>query len=304
MNSAQPLSDQQNSQPCRSKSKSVLPLTVNTAKGVAIGMANIIPGVSGGTIAVITGIYDDIVQGFGHFFSGPGGWRKNLCFLLPVLTGVLIGNIAFARIIGYLLHTAPFATRSGFMGLILGSLPYLVKHAAFGSFKLRYAVLVILGFAIVLGMGLAPEPEKSPPMTDVNLSTGAVILVSAFLASIAMVIPGVSGSFLLLLMGMYSTLQHAFSTLNVPVMSLFIAGTVGGVVIVSRIISALLRRFHSSTYSVITGLVAGSALMLFPGFTAGREMLVHVGAFFTGLCLSLFLGTGMKERILRSRKNT
>lgn len=267
-------------------------------------MANIIPGVSGGTIAVITGMYDDLVQAFGHFFSGPGGWRKNLCFLLPVLTGVLIGNILFARIVGYLLHTAPLETRSGFMGLILGSLPYLAQHAAFRSFKLRYTILFFLGLAIVLGTGLAPEPEKSPPMTDVTLSTGAVILASAFLASIAMVIPGISGSFLLLLMGMYSTLQNAFSTLNVPVMSLFITGTVGGVVIVSRIIAALLRRFHSSTYSAITGLVTGSALMLFPGFTTGRQMLIHAGAFFSGLCLSLLLGTGMKERILRSRKHT
>lgn len=276
---------------------------LNILKGIAIGMANIIPGVSGGTIAVITGIYDDLVNAFGNFFSGPGGWRKNMLLLIPVLIGVLIGNIAFARLIGYLLQTAPVATRYGFMGLILGSLPYIMKHSALKAFKLRYLVLALLGLVIVIGMGLMPEPEKSLPITELTLQSAALLFGAAFLASIAMVIPGISGSFLLLLMGMYSAMQNAFSTLNTPIMFLFVSGTILGVVCVSKTISALLRRFHTATYSVITGLVVGSALILFPGFSSGKHLLIDVFSFAIGLCLSLFLGTNTKEHILCTQKD-
>ncbi len=273
----------------------------NALKGLFIGMANIIPGVSGGTIAVITGIYDEMVDAFGNFFKSDGGWRRNLFFLTPVIIGVLLGNVALARLIGYLLETAPGPTTFGFIGLILGSTPYLVKRAGMRELKVRHALLFAAGLAVVLWMGLASRPEASPPITEVDLATAALVFGAAFVGSVAMIIPGVSGSFLLLLIGMYSTLQNAFSTLNIPIVVLFVAGTLTGVVIVSKGIAALLRSYHGSTYAVVIGLVIGSAIALFPGFAAGAMILGDIGAFAVGAALSLFLGAGMKEKILGAR---
>jgi putative membrane protein len=272
---------------------------VNTLKGVAVGIANIIPGVSGGTIAVITGLYDELVDAFGNFFRSEGGWRRNLLFLLPVVAGILAGNVLFARIIGFFLDAAPEATTFGFIGLILGSAPYLLKRAGMRSLKPRYAILFVIGLGVVLWMGLTPRPEASPPITEITVLSGALVFAAAFVASIAMIIPGVSGSFLLLLIGMYSTLQQGFSTLNLPVIVVFVLGTLAGVVLVSKLIAALLRNFHGPTYVVIIGLVLGSAIALYPGFTPGPAVLLDVGAFCVGAALSLLLGTNMKERLLR-----
>lgn len=269
----------------------------NALKGITIGMANIIPGVSGGTIAVITGVYDELVDAFGNFFSSEGGWRRNLFFLTPVVIGILIGNVALARVIGYLFEVAPGPTNFGFIGLILGSTPYLVKRAGLQRFSWWYVPLFLGGLAVVLWMGLSPRPEAAPPIVNVDFVAAVSVFAAAFLASIAMIIPGVSGSFLLLLIGMYSTLQNGFSTLNIPIVALFVFGTVTGVVLVSKGIAALLRKFHGGTYAVVIGLVIGSIVAIFPGFGDGTMVLADLGAFAFGVLVSLFLGTGMKDRL-------
>ncbi|TVQ97294.1 MAG: DUF368 domain-containing protein [Spirochaetaceae bacterium] len=273
----------------------------NALRGVGIGVANIIPGVSGGTIAVVTGIYDEIVDAFGNFFKSEGGWKRNLLFLLPVVVGILLGNIAFARVIGFLLETLPEATTFGFIGLILGSTPYLLKRSGVQRVSLSHLLLFAVGMAVVLWMGLTTRPAESPPITDITPITAAIIFVAAFIASIAMIIPGVSGSFLLLLIGMYSTLRYGFSTVNIPLIGLFVGGTMFGVVLVSKGISALLRRYHSGTYVVIIGLVIGSAIALFPGISSAQMFFKDLAAFAVGAGLSLLLGTDMKERLLRRR---
>lgn len=274
---------------------------VNALKGVTVGIANIIPGVSGGTIAVITGLYDELVDAFGNFFRSEGGWRRNLLFLLPVVVGILLGNVAFARLIGFLLDSAPEATTFGFIGLILGSTPYLFKRAGTARFKPAYLLLFLLGLALVLWMGLTPRPAASAPMTVITPASGLLIFAAAFVASIAMIIPGVSGSFLLLLIGMYSTMQNGFSTLNVPVILVFVVGTLTGVVLVSKGIAALLRNYHGATYFAIIGLVLGSAITLYPGISSGSMIFLDLGAFAVGAALSLILGTDMKERLLHRR---
>ena len=274
---------------------------VNTLKGMGVGMANIIPGVSGGTIAVITGIYDELVDAFGNFFGSEGGWKRNLFFLAPVILGILLGNIALARLIGILLEEAPGPTNFAFIGLILGSAPYLVKRMGTHNMRVRHGFLFLVGVAVVIWMGLASPPAASAPIVDITFTSAGFVFGAAFLASIAMIIPGVSGSFLLLLIGMYSTLQNAFSTLNLAIIGVFVVGTLFGVVIVSKGISALLRSFHGSTYAVVIGLVIGSSITLFPGFGSGVLILADLGAFALGAGLSLILGTDVKERLLGGR---
>ena len=274
---------------------------LNGLKGVAIGMANIVPGVSGGTVAAITGLYDELVDALGNFFGGAGGWRRNLAFLAPVIAGVLVGNVVLARGIGWLLEAAPGPAQFGFMGLVLGSLPYLRQRSGMARIRPRHVLLFAVGFALVLWMGLARPPDSAPALTEITLSAGLLIFGAALLSGVAMAVPGVSGSFLLLLIGMYGTLQHGFATLNVPVMALFTVGTLLGAVLFSKAAAALLRRFHAASYAVIMGLVAGSAVALYPGFGSGRQAGGEVALFVLGFGLGVFLGGGGKERIRRWR---
>ncbi len=284
---------------------------LNGLKGVAIGMANIVPGVSGGTVAAITGLYDELVDALGNFFGGEGGWKRNLAFLAPVIVGVLVGNVVLARGIGFLLEAAPGPARFGFMGLVLGSLPYLWRRSGISRVRLRHLLLFSAGVALVLWMGLAQPPDASPPLTELTPTAGLLVFGAAFLSGIAMAIPGVSGSFLLLLVGMYSTLQHGFSTLNLPVMALFTVGTLAGAILFAKAAAALLRRFHAASYAVIIGLVAGSAVALFPGWGSGAQASAGVALFVLGFGLSYFLGGGRKEHLStpagivpKNRRNT
>jgi putative membrane protein len=274
---------------------------LNALKGVAIGMANIVPGVSGGTVAAITGLYDELVDALGNFLGGEGGWRRNLAFMAPVIVGVLVGNIMLARGIGFLLEVAPGPARFGFMGLVLGSLPYLRKRSGISRVQLGHVWLFAAGVTLVLWMGLAQPPDASPPLTELTPTAGLLVFGAAFLSGIAMAIPGVSGSFLLLLVGMYSTLQQGFSSLNLPVIALFTAGTLAGAVLFAKVAAALLRRFHAASYAVIIGLVAGSAIALYPGFGSGVRAPVDVAFFVLGFGLSCFLGAGRKEVLQRLR---
>ncbi len=276
---------------------------LNALKGVAIGLGNIVPGVSGGTVAVITGIYDELVDAFGNFFSGEGGWKKNLAFLAPVIAGALLGNVALARVIGRLLAEAPGPANFGFIGLILGSAPYLLKRSGIRSFRPRYLLLFAAGLPLVLWTGLAPSPAVSPPVTDLTLPAAGAVFAAALVSGVATALPGVSGGFLLLLLGMYSTLQHGFGTLNIPLILLFTGGTIAGVCLVSKAAAALLKRFHAGAYALIIGLVAGSAVTIYPGFSPGRMVWADLGAFFIGFGLSLSLGTGTGERLLRPGRN-
>lgn len=234
-------------------------------KGVVIGIANMVPGVSGGTIAVLLGIYDELMEAFGAFFSSEGGWRRNLLFLLPVVLGVVIGTIGFARIIGFLLANYPLQTNLFFVGLIVGSLPHLVQHIDRSVVRLKpilCAGLFVLGATSVLVMGLADPPSATEPMTDTSLRTLLIILLAALVSSFALAIPGLSGSFILLLLGLYTTMQTAFSSLNWILIGVFLLGNLIGIALIARAIHWLLSRYHTLTYAVIIGLVLGSIASL------------------------------------------
>ncbi len=276
---------------------------LNALKGVAIGLGNIVPGVSGGTVAVITGIYDELVDAFGNFFSGEGGWKKNLAFLVPVIAGALLGNIALARAIGWLLAAAPGPANFGFIGLILGSLPYLLRRSGIRSLRPRYLLLFAAGFPLVLWMGLAPSPAASPPVTELTLPAAGAVFAAALVSGVATAVPGVSGGFLLLLLGMYSTLRHGFGAPDLRLILLFTGGTIAGVCLVAKAAAAVLRRFHAGAYALIIGLVAGSAVTLYPGLSPGRMVWADIGSLAFGFGLSLFLGTGTGERLSSLRKN-
>lgn len=268
-------------------------------KGMLIGVANMVPGVSGGTIAVLTGLYDELMEAFGAFFSSEGGWRRNLLFLLPVIIGVVVGTVAFARLIGFLLAEYPLQTNYFFVGLIVGSLPFLCGRVSTRTLKTRPLIcggLFCLGLVAVLAMGLTEPPTRTEPLTDTSVRTMLIILAAALISSFAMVMPGLSGSFILLLLGMYTTMQTAFSSLNWVLIALFVVGNLIGIVLIARVVHWLLQHYHSFTYALIVGLVLGSIASLWQPISLDAEGMWSLLAAFLGVGGALVFGSGHRAR--------
>ncbi|MDC7222792.1 MAG: DUF368 domain-containing protein [Spirochaetales bacterium] len=253
-------------------------------KGAFIGVANTVPGVSGGTIAVVTGIYDELMDSISHFLKS---WK----FLIFLLAGAGVGVLVFARVIEYLFENFPVQTLYSFMGLILGGIPCLWKKADFErKIKAHWILAFFLAFALVVIMGMGTEPGESAPLREFSGRTALLMFGAGVAGGAAMIIPGVSGSFLLLLMGMYSTLIAAINELNLPVLACIGLGLAAGVLLVARVMTFFLNRWPKTTYSVIFGLVFGSVVTLWPGFTLDGSGILSLIFIPLGLVGGYFLG--------------
>ncbi|MEX2443525.1 MAG: DUF368 domain-containing protein [Alkalispirochaeta sp.] len=258
------------------------------AKGTAIGAANTVPGVSGGTIAVVTGIYDRLVEAIGDFFSPR--WRRHLLIVAPVLVGALIGIAAFAWVIELGLERAPEQTFFVFVGLIAGSIPFVAAQVREHPLRPHHIALFLAALAILVVQAVVGNPPMSTAITEVDVTTVVPLFFAGAVATATMIIPGVSGSFVLLVIGMYATFLQAVRSGNVPVLAVLIVGAAVGLVAASKVMSLLLRRFHAATYWVILGLVTGSIVGIWPAISSWQSALADAVAVAAGAGLAVTLG--------------
>lgn len=244
------------------KTKSYLLLTL---KGMGMGAADVVPGVSGGTIAFIAGIYEELVNSIKSinlnalklFFSGKFAafWKAiNGNFLLAVVLGIGISIFSLAKGLEYLLHHYPILVWSFFFGLILASAIYVG-----GSIKRWKAGTIIAGIA---GVVVAYFITAISP-AEANI-TWFFIFISGSIAICAMILPGISGSFILVLLGMYEFILGAVSDLNIPVLLVFIAGALIGIIAFSNLLSWLIKNYHNLTIATLTGFMIGSLNKVWP----------------------------------------
>lgn len=262
-----------------------------------MGISDLIPGVSGGTIAFILGIYDRLLESISGFFSRE--WKKQLGFLVPLGMGIVITLLLFSRFIEYLLSNHYEATQFFFMGLILGVLPYIMKQAEVKkNFTARHLVILLVIGAALASMAFIQTNDNVTPITELSVPTFFLLFFSGWIASMAMLLPGISGSFILLLIGVYSTAINALSTLNLPIVMAIGAGVMVGFVVSSKAISYLLEHFTYVTYAAIIGLILGSLFVVFPGFSGDPVVLFTSLATFTvGLVFTLWFSSPKKTDI-------
>jgi len=234
-------------------------------RGMGMGAADVVPGVSGGTIAFITGIYEELInsiksidlQAMRLFFTGRwiAFWKKiNGNFLLAVFAGIVISVLSLARLLEYLLEHQPIMIWSFFFGLVLAS-SYVVSRKIS---TWEYVKVV----ALVGGIGIAFYITSVTPTTTTD-ATWFVIL-SGGLASCAMILPGISGSFILLLLGKYSFALHAVNERILLDLALLGAGAVVGLILFANLLSWLLKKYHDITIAVLVGFMIGSLNKIWP----------------------------------------
>lgn len=238
----------------------------NFVSGLVVGIANIIPGVSGGTMAVILGVYSQLLE-----VMSLRKIRENLPFILPFGAGVALGLFAFSHAISFLVEAYPVQTNFVFLGLILGSVPMLLRTAKEQNQQKRSPLgLCVLCFLGALGLMLwLNSATAGDPAVITQLSPSVVfyLLWTSALASFSMILPGISGSFVMLLVGSYPTFLSAIAQLNIPLLLPIGLGLVLGLLLGSRLVSILLERWPLCTYLAILGLILGSLVALFPGFS-------------------------------------
>jgi len=270
--------------------------------GILIGVANIIPGVSGGTLALSLGVYEDIIYAVNHLLKE---FKKSMKTLIPLGIGAVLAVLCLSKIIEYCFNIYPNNTTSVFVGLIIGALPMLFKKVKGAKIDLKNIVCFIVGFGVIFGMAFLGETKNSNVFPSTNLF---IIVLVGIIASATMIIPGVSGSMILALMGFYMPILNTINILVEKVLALdifnawneifiltfFGIGVIIGVIVLARIIEIMFNKFKISTFYAIIGIIVASPIALLSNLNFANVdfigVLLMLVCIVIGFVCSMFLG--------------
>lgn len=250
-----------------------------TAKGLGMGAADVVPGVSGGTVAFITGIYEELLSsissinfkalkvlkndGLKAFWSHVNGW-----FFVALLSGIAISFVSLAKVAKYLMVHEPVALWSFFFGLVTASIFYVGKEVKEKDLK--------AGVGFLIGTAIAFYITILPPLVGGSESV-LMMFFAGMIAICAMILPGISGSFILLILGAYQTLMTAVDEVDLLVIGVFAAGAAGGLLSFSRVLKWLFSKYESLTIAVLSGFLLGSLNKLWPWKHVEEIFIKHAG---------------------------
>ncbi|MBU8905505.1 DUF368 domain-containing protein [Desertibacillus haloalkaliphilus] len=262
----------------------------NILRGMMIGASDLVPGVSGGTIGVILGIYDRLIEAISGFFSRR--WKQYLGFLIPLGIGAVLAILLLSRLIKWLLEFYPQPTYFLFLGLIAGIVPYLLRQVDYkNNFRLHHYFVLLLAGALIASTLFFRQSDESMVIETLNTSSALLLFFSGWIASMSMLLPGLSGSFVMLLLGVYATVINALATLNLPIIFVVGCGVAVGLVISSKLIRMLLKTMPVFTYAAIIGMVIGSVFVIFPGIEQNILLLIiSLLTFVAGFYVATFFG--------------
>lgn len=242
---------------------------IDVIKGIFIGIANIIPGVSGGTLAVSMGVYSKIIEAVNNLGKK---FKESIKTLLPYALGIVIGIAALSFVINFLLEEYTMATISCFIGLVLGGVPLILNKVKNEKVKHTHVISFILMLAVIIVPTLVAIETPAIQSIDMNLINVIILFGLGVVSAAAMVIPGVSGSMILMMLGYYNliiaTIKGTIEALihfemqtvlsNVLILIPFAFGIIFGIVLIAKIISKLLKKYPNATYWGILGLIVAS----------------------------------------------
>jgi len=251
----------------------------NFLNGSIYGVTLIVPGVSATIFAIILGFYDELIGAINHFSED---YRKNVRYLAVFMLGIAAGAVVFSSLLLYLLTEFSFPTMLFFMGLLLGIVPFTVSKAKGSVHRLapQEIVLAVVSFAALIALSQVVNTAGMQPAYGASAMSAALIfyvLIAGLINGATLVIPGLSGAFILLIMGLYPIIIQSVSSVgdflgdlsnlsllrDIAVVLLpFGIGAVIGCLVMARLMEKLLRDYHQSVYAVILGLLIGSVVTL------------------------------------------
>lgn len=251
-------------------------------KGLFVGSTMLVPGVSGGSMAMILGIYDRLIRAVSSFRKDP---KRNMLFLMLFCFGSVIGIFLFAKPLLSAIECWQQPMLYFFVGIVLGGIPLIIKKAQVTSFHWKLILLPLLGVGSVFL--LAQLPIMNLQEGSSQISHILLLIVAGFASAIALVLPGISVSYMLLLLGMYDTTMLAISQLYFPFLIPLGIGLLLGILSTTKLLEMLMNRYTQSTYLVIFGFVLGSVYEILPGIPEWDVILLCAGS----LCLGILLIT-------------
>lgn len=242
---------------------------IDIIKGVLIGVANIIPGVSGGTLAVSMGVYSKIIDSVNNIRKD---FKNSIKTLLPYGIGILIGIVALSFIISFLFENYEMPTITCFIGLVLGGVPLILNKVKNEKVKYTHIISFVLMLAVIIVPTLIAIETPAIQQIEMNFINIIILIILGCISAGAMVVPGVSGSMILMMLGYYNLILNTISgsikalasfdftalLSGVFILLPFAFGILAGVIIISKIIAFLLKRYPNATYWGILGLIVAS----------------------------------------------
>jgi len=252
-------------------------------KGFLIGLAFIIPGVSGGTVAVYLGVYDKLLEAIANIFRR---FKESMRLLVPILSGAVISVVGLAWVLGYLIDKNSLVVLMLFIGLITGGIPALLDKIV-GKGRTKTAVIAFaIAFILVVALILADKLLSPTSHADFSISAGSFFLVFLLgaVASMTMIVPGVSGSALLMMLGFYTAivtnvigniLDFSVIGYNLFILVPFALGIASGIILFSKLLGRVLSRHPVESYGAILGFVLASLLGIFMEIRDPASAVVH-----------------------------
>ena len=258
-------------------------------QGMIVGGTMLVPGASGGSMAMILGIYDRLISSISSFFKDVKG---NLLFLALFCLGGGVGILVFARPLLYLIERFHMPMMYFFLGAVAGGVPLIFSQAQIKKITWKTVICIIIGIIAVFLIGLIPEGTFQSEM-DAGLTSSLLLILAGIFAAVALVLPGISVSYLFLVMGMYDEIMRAISTFYLPFLLPLGIGLLLGVILTTKILETAMHRYPQPTYLIILGFIFGSMVQVFPGIPYGVNFAVCMATFAAGFCAIRYLS--MKE---------
>jgi putative membrane protein len=266
--------------------------TGRLVKGFIIGASMLIPGVSGGTMAIILGIYDELIAAVSHLSKQ---WKANGLLLLQCILGGAAGVLLLS---GPLLTALELWTRPVlffFMGAILAGIPPIFQKVRVTRIKLRNILVALLGAAIAIATEYLPS-DLYTPGDEFSLVNSLLLLIAGFIIAVALILPGISGSYVLLMLGMYDLTLAALHDMNLAYLIPLLTGALVGVFSTARFLDNQMQRHPQFTYMLIIGFMLGSLAQVFPGIPEGAEILLCPGMLLAGFGIVFGSGKFLQKR--------
>lgn len=272
---------------------------INFIKGFILGVANVIPGVSGGTMAVSMGVYELILSSIVNFFKDIKG---NFSKLLPIALGILVAIVSTSKLVTYALTNYKAQTLCLFIGLIFGGVSLIMKKIRGKGSKTNYLIFFVV-FFLVISLNFLKTGLIEISFTNMGIIDYILLLVMGFIASSAMVIPGISGSFILMVLGYYDKIIYTVSTItdfsklgsNLLILVPFGIGVVMGIIFMAKLITNLIKKHETKTYFAIMGFVLSSVVVLLLQLTDFKFTFVNIATSLFALCWGYMLARAIDK---------